>query len=238
MKRTTEANEATANPNRENLNQIKDIARDQLHKIQLLQGKGQTAILRRVNQALSESLDRAGELVEMIHHFRSISALRGEERLKITETRLQELADHVLRAMQYTYPLSKITVLKMIPKDLPAVPVPREHLETILFNLLHFARHEINGNVGIITLEASIRPEPDGLAAHDIRISYASPEMPTGDGASLFDPFYERPEKDKSVRFGLFVAKKLVEHHGGSLQIRPSLKSTLFRLEFHSAAQG
>ena len=226
------------NASLDNLSEIKDIAQDQLRKIQLQQGQSQTEVLQRINDTLSRSLDKAGELLEMIQHFRAMSGMRAD-RIEPAETRMQGLVDQVLRAMQYTFPLQRITILKAVPHDLNPVHVPKEHLETILFHLIHFARHEINGNVGIVSIAVA---ECEGKAEaakpyHDIRISYHFQGLRQGDESLLFDPFYEREDRDQSARFGLFIARKLVEHHGGTIRLCAAEKGNTFYLEFPTGAQ-
>lgn len=218
------------------IQEIRDIATSQL-RVGLRPGKTQTDMLRRVNDALDKSLNKANELVGMIDHFRKATG-RLIEPLSHTTVSLHHTVDRVLRGMQYTFPLNRITVLKIIPKEQYQLLVPPEHMETILFHLLNFARSEIGEDPGIITIESSERNPQNGDDAlkhyQTFNISYISRNSLTQNFESIFDPFVQADELDQSGRFGVFVAKKLIEHHHGTIAVKASLHHVAFTIEFPS----
>ena len=217
------------------LNEIRKIAKSHLERTGFLQGTQRTEMLRRVNHALDKSLSNVTELISMIQHFRG-SSDNIFPHADHPQALLQNIVNRVLRAMQYTFPLNKITVLKIIPRDLCAIRVPPEHLETIVFNLIYFARHEIGQEPGIITIEASEKTkeslEDSHQRYHDVKVSYLSRTRILQSRANLFDPFFEAEGEDHLVRFGLFVAKKLIEHHSGVIFVKGTANNTSFVVEF------
>ncbi|MDD5217386.1 MAG: hypothetical protein PHN49_06400 [Candidatus Omnitrophica bacterium] len=216
--------------------EIKALAKNQLEQLCLHQGRNQKDVLRRANDTLSKTINQATELVEMVDHSRLMTLSKKTSARKIATSVMTDLVNQILHAMQYTFPLGKITVLKIIPNDLPPVPVPPEHLETILFHLIYHARQVIGDNVGIITIEGREKQRPGGGGTadryFDIRVSYLTSEIPVLDFTHLFDPFYDTANPDSSGRFGLFIAKKLIEHHHGTIQVNASLQTIAFQMEF------
>lgn len=206
-----------------------------LKKVRQRQSLSQTDMLRQVNDALSKSLNKANELVEVIRLFRTSTGQKRSAEKKPVSCIMQDAVHHVLNTMLSSFPLNQITVLKIIPKDLPPVLVPQDHFETILYHLAAYARHRIGESVGIITIEGSekaLAVYGEERLFHEIRVSFTSPDLAMEDASRLFDPFFEGDEQEKQSRFGLFVAKKLVEHHSGVIAVKTSPRSTSFSIEF------
>jgi len=69
-----------------------------------------------------------------------------------------------------------------------------------------------SGNRAILSVVNSGSPVPDELRAH------------------LFEPFRRRSSKSKGVGLGLFMVKRIVEAHGGSVEMKGGATRTVFEL--------
>src|SRR5699024_2601549 len=109
-----------------------------------------------------------------------------------------------------------------VPTDFPFVQADEYKLQQILFNLLHNAVKFTNE--GTITISATITNGTATIAVHD-----------TGQGMSqqtsrqIFDSFYQEQTNEGGFGIGLSLTKKLVELHGGTIQVTSTLgKETTF----------
>ncbi|HEY3295685.1 MAG TPA: ATP-binding protein [bacterium] len=110
-----------------------------------------------------------------------------------------------------------ISVTTELPPNLPPMNADRERLAQVLLNLLLNARQAVNGG-GTITITAE-------QADHALRISVRD----NGQGISeenlkhIFEPFFTT--RKNGTGLGLPNARKIVESHGGRIQIRSRLNN-------------
>ena len=179
-------------------------------------------------------MEQASRVIEMIHHFRTLSVNRAAQENE-SKASVAHAVHEVLHAMQYEFPLSHITVLKILPHDLPLLPVTREHLETILFQLIYNARQRIGHKNGIITVEAAekiyLSPENPNRRRFLIRVCDTGPVIAEQHLENIFDPFFASKEKVFGGGLGLYIVKKLTEYHRGSMRVETSVRSTSFYME-------
>ncbi len=211
---------------------IREIAENTLQKIQSQNTSDAREILLRASKALSETVEQAGRIIQMIDHLRSLSRSRpGAD----TTASIHDCTHQVLRAMQYEYPLKNITFLKILPHDLSPVAMSPQHLETVLFQLICHARQRVQGQKsGILTLEAAekiyLTPENSSQKRFTLRLSNSGPEIDAKDMPHLFDPFLS-PDKHG---FGLYLVRKIVEHYNGIIQVETHTRGTSLYLEIPS----
>jgi signal transduction histidine kinase len=107
---------------------------------------------------------------------------------------------------------------------LPKVPVDREHLHSVLTNLFLNARDAL-GQGGRI--EVKTRQEDDWIVLQVADNGCGmTPEFVRN---SLFRPF--STTKQNGLGIGLFQSKKIIEAHGGAMQVGSDAgKGTTFRI--------
>ncbi|MDP3921102.1 MAG: HAMP domain-containing sensor histidine kinase [Candidatus Omnitrophota bacterium] len=217
---------------------IKGIAESQLESFRRDQGDSEKEKLEQAEAALSKTLEQVSKVIEMIHYFKSIIAvdIRGSGRTD--EASLHESVNQILRAMNYEFPFKNVTILKILPHDLPVMQVTRAHLDMILFQLIYRARQSIKSGSGIITIEAQektiLSPENSDASRIEIRVSDTGPPIEQKEMPYLFDPFVRT--RDSSAGLGLYLVKRLVDLNKGHVRVATAPTSTSFFVDFPSAA--
>ncbi len=191
-------------------------------------------LLERANETIERTLAQTDRVIRMIEHLRSIARPDRGSPGNRQAACMQDSVRQVLRAMQYEFSFQKITVLKMIPQDLPAVPMDAGHLETMLFYLLYNARQSIGHACGIITIEAQeklyMTPENRNQSRIALRISDTGSGISESDLPNIFDPFSGGAGED-GKGLGLFIVKKIVDLYRGHIGVETARSGTSFYLE-------
>ncbi len=187
---------------------------------------------KRANSALAETMEQASRIINLIQHFRAPSKGEGEKHIP-ARTSIYDSVYQVMRAMQYEFPLNNVTILKILPQNLSPIPIVREHLEMIFFELFFHARQALDGRPGIISIEASEKvhdaPRDKNRRTFHLRFSFSGPETAARKPVRFFDPF---SGEDCSTGMGLFVIKKVVEYNHGKVRVESSERTTNFLMEF------
>jgi len=188
--------------------------------------------LNRAKTALRQTMNQANKILETIKYFRSFHARPCE--VQDTGSSIYESVNQVLHAMSYEYPFRKITLVKMIPKDMPRILISREHLDTIFFQLVFQARRAIGEGSGIITIEAreEIYLSPGSVSVKYFEIRVADTGGSPSDDSS---PWPELSDSDESERgLGFYVAKRLVELNKGTFRADNQRRGNAFFIKFLS----
>ncbi len=102
--------------------------------------------------------------------------------------------------------------------DLPAVPVDRDGIRQVLWNLLHNAVYAV-GERGHVTLLADV-VGTNGTARLLVEVRDDGPGIPKEVREQVFDPYFTT--KPRGTGLGLAVAREIVEQHGGRLCLEDS----------------
>lgn len=200
------------------------------------QKEGIRAVVRSAQEELHKTLDRVTRVLELMQHFRDAGITFKENEIQPGAT-VHNCVHQVLHAMEYEFPFRGVTVLKILPHDLPPLRINREQFEAILFQLVYSARQALSDKVGVITIEAQekvrISPENSDLYRLVVRVSdSAMGGMTMEELAELFEPFsVSSTQQNQRGGFGLYLAKKLAEMNQGTIRVETSERGSHFFLE-------
>jgi putative PEP-CTERM system histidine kinase len=154
-----------------------------------------------------DALRALGNSVGRINHFiQRLTALRQKLELRREESNLNELVESAIESVGQAPDIELDTDLE----NLPPVLVDREHLGSVVTNLLLNARDAVAGT-GKISVRTgkhgsravlTVQDNGCGMSAEFIR-------------DSLFRPF--QTTKKQGLGIGMFQSKMIVEAHGGSM---------------------
>jgi len=124
---------------------------------------------------------------------------------------LQELLDRLLRRYKESVDDAGITIHRIYGPGTGSVTADLQQMEQVFLNLIHNAVQAMESGG---TLTVSTRAG-DG----DIAISFRDDGkgIPPGDLARVFQPFFTT--KHRGSGLGLPIVKKIVEAHGGSIEV-------------------
>ena len=137
----------------------------------------------------------------------------GQLRLKRQPVALRAYVENLLARLSIVFDTERVSVL--IPDDLPNVSADPDRLERILLNLLTNA----------LKYSAPSSPFWVGAKATDdeviISVRDRGPGIPPDDLPHLFERFYRghAAKKGGGTGLGLYIAKQLVEAHGGHIGV-------------------
>jgi signal transduction histidine kinase len=141
-----------------------------------------------------------------------------------TRTALADVIDEALNIAKYYKRTKGRIIQRHVPPDLPPLLGVRDQLIQVFLNLVLNAI-DATDKGGHIELRAT---RHDGMV--HVEISDDGPGIPPGQAARLFQPYFTT--KNHGTGLGLFVTRKLVAEHGGTVDFfsRPG-EGTVFRVE-------
>jgi len=209
--------------------------------------KNPLAILRMGIDYLSTNLQQPNEETKLILSDMAEALRRADTiimgLLDFSATRALDLVPHDITAVaEQSLALVRhaagpsIKIVRELERELPAVKLDQNKIKQVLVNLLENAIHAMPTG-GTLTVQTGVRQ----LEAQDIeqdqerrfgeqfrageKVVFAQ-VLDTGQGipkdklSKIFDPFFTTKPAGKGTGLGLTVAKKIVELHGGDLDIR------------------
>jgi signal transduction histidine kinase len=149
---------------------------------------------------------------------------------------LSVILEQSLALVRHSLNEGGINLVKELPSGLPPVWLDRNKIKQVFVNLLTNAIHATPPG-GIMTVRTGARQLAPHEVDHDAGSRLAdrfragetvvtAEVTDTGGGipedklAEIFDPFFTTKPTGKGTGLGLTVTKKIVELHGGSLEIR------------------
>ena len=178
--------------------------------------------------------DMRGAILRMdkILHGMLEYAVPNEMDLKAQD--LNETLESALVLLRLELMKNHINVERQLSDALPRVELDRVKIEQVLINLFGNAMHAMpdGGKVIVKTYsETSAASDRDdggkknerirtGDSVVVIEISDSGHGIPEGKIEKIFDPFFTTKPTGKGTGLGLTVSRKIIELHGGSLQIK------------------
>ncbi len=139
-------------------------------------------------------------------------------RLRMQETDLAAVVKMSLQLLEKRFERHKMEVNFTPPADgLPPIKGDPEMLKEVLINLMVNACEAV-GEGGRLTVKVN-----DGVAEHIgravlVSVSDSGPGIPAAIQAKVTEPFFST--KDQGTGLGLSIASRIVDEHGGRLEVR------------------
>ncbi len=178
----------------------------------------QERVLTELGGLVRDGLYGIGEMVEIVGNLKDFSRL---DRSKVASFNLNDgltsslgLARHMLKEVKVTRLFGEI----------PAITCAPSQINQVFLNLITNAAQALPRAGGEITL--ATRPDNDGVAVEvaDNGKGIAPEVLP-----KIFDPFFTTKEIGKGTGLGLSISYKIVQQHGGRLEVASEVgKGTRF----------
>jgi signal transduction histidine kinase len=141
----------------------------------------------------------------------------GKMDLVLEPTSLAEVASSVCTAVRPLVDKQDITLALDIPEDFPRMTADPTRLKQMLYNLVSNAI-KFTDRGGRVTLTARVLPDALSIAVSDSGHGISSEDLPR-----LFQEFEQLGrsgrEREEGTGLGLVLTKRLVEQHGGSIDV-------------------
>jgi len=167
---------------------------------------------------LKDGLHGIGRIAELVSNLKDFSRL---DRGRVAEVDLHEGIESTLRIAQHQ--IGKRTVKKSYG-EIPRVTCSPSQINQVLLNLIVNASQatpEAGGRIGIRT---SLRDA--GHVAIDVADNGHG--IPPEVLPRIFDPFFTTKDVGKGTGLGLAISYKIIEEHGGKLEVQSSPGNTRF----------
>jgi signal transduction histidine kinase len=187
--------------------------------------KGYVSTLRRedarwdrrvVNDSLQVIEEEADRLTLMIENLLDASRLAaGGMAIKRSDVLLSDLARRL--SARFQIQTTQHTLKTDFPPDFPVILADETRLEQVISNLILNSIKYAPG--GEIVVSGQVRPEQVIVCVSDQGPGIAPQDIP-----HIFDRFYRAPDMarlTKGAGLGLFLAKSIVEAHGGRIWVDP-----------------
>lgn len=177
--------------------------------------------------------DMRGAIIRMDRILRGMLEYSAPNELDLKAADLNETLEGALMLLRLELMKSHITIEKSLGDGLPKVELDHTKIEQVLINLFGNATHAMpNGGKVIVRTytEISIAGERDDGAKKNERLragdtivvmelSDSGHGIPAEKLAKIFDPFFTTKPTGQGTGLGLTVSKKIIELHGGTLQL-------------------
>lgn len=162
---------------------------------------------------IEEEADRLAELIENLLDASRLQA--GGLKLSLLEVPLDSLVRRLVEKFKVLSPRRKFQV--DFPADFPPVRADEERLLQVLSNLISNAI-KYSPEDGTIAVSGRVEPERVNVSVAD-----EGPGLPAEEVTRVFDRFYRADtqvtRRAKGAGLGLYLAKAVVEAHGGRLWV-------------------
>jgi len=136
-------------------------------------------------------------------------------KLKMARISPSEVVDMTLQLLRHRLDLYGVKVEVKRLRLLPEILADPEQLKEVLVNLLVNACEAMPGG-GQVAISEEVRAGAEGRAVV-LKVSDNGPGIPQSIQDKVFQPFYST--KEEGTGLGLSIASRIVEEHGGSLNV-------------------
>lgn len=198
--------------------------------IGFLAGQSPPDETRAILDEMSSAVHSASQIIT------ELMDLTSSREMGMREINLNAVLEKSLVSLQARLELSKISVHKELARDLPPCRADEVRIQQIVHNILMNAcdAMEGGGKLEVKTLSRLLGKSEVAYDAGDrsgarmregesvvvVEITDAGTGIAPEHLAKLYEPFFSTKPTGKHIGLGLTVAKKMVELHGGKIQVR------------------
>jgi PAS domain S-box-containing protein len=177
---------------------------------------------------MRDAARRANAIIRELLHFSAASDFA------LAEEDINALLERSLLLVNREVVASQATVVRKFAADLPPTPIDRSKLEQVFINLFLNALQAMSQG-GVLTITTRAACFGDGLEPRDraamgefkpgqpvvlVEVQDTGPGIAESNLPKLFDPFFTTKPVGAGTGLGLAVVKKIVDLHGGAIDIR------------------
>jgi signal transduction histidine kinase len=203
-------------------NMVADVAHELRTPLSNLRGYLEAisdGVIKPDKKAIRSLYEEAAILSRLVNDLQELSlADAGEIKLNIQSEDISVLINDIMTGMQAKAATRGLTLSADLPAALPAVSIDAHRIKQVLLNLLENAvAHTEKG--GKITVTAGRREKMIYVSVADTGEGIPAEDLPL-----IFERFYRvdrsRTRKTGGRGLGLTIAKRLVEAHGGTIEVK------------------
>jgi signal transduction histidine kinase len=182
---------------------------------------------RRALERVQRLQGECSKLVDVSNDFLQFARL---QELELAPGNLAEVIEELMDFFGPTAQQANIEIKCYLPADLPPLELNRELLSQAFLNLMLNAQQAMPEG-GELTIQASVEPGPGDAGPGGVALFF----IDTGKGiapevlARVFRPFFST--KPGGSGLGLPTARKIIEAHGGTIEVQSELgRGTRFKV--------
>jgi signal transduction histidine kinase len=188
-------------------------------------------VLEKIHTSVTAALSSGERAKEIIASTREMFKPATHYR---TPTDLNGVARQVLGMLEHDLHEHSVSVSTNFQENLPQIMADRTQLQQVVLNLVRNAIDAMQSrpiNMRSLWLVTTY----DGNSVVTLSVQDSGPGIDSGDEARIFDAFYTT--KPSGLGLGLSICRKIVEAHGGELQLaRKGSTGCRFEVSLPSAA--
>jgi two-component system, NtrC family, sensor kinase len=182
----------------------------------------QRGVTEELGTLVKDGLYGTEQMTEIVGNLKDFSRL---DRSKVTSFDLNEGLNSTLTLAKH---MLKTVRIERRFGDIPTVVCSPSQVNQVFLNLITNAAQAMEAGNGTITL--TTRSEGAGVA---VDVADTGKGIPEDVLPKIFDPFFSTKEVGKGTGLGLSVSYKIVEQHGGSIEVQSDPgKGTRFTVWF------
>jgi len=166
-------------------------------------------VLDELQELVKDGLHGVEQITDIVTNLRNFARL---DRSRVATVNLNDGLNSTLLLAKHE--LKGHTVNKQFT-DLPGVTCSPSQINQVFLNLINNAAQSIEPGPGVITLTTR-REGPDHVA---VEVQDNGKGIPPEVLPKIFDPFFTTKDVGKGTGLGLSIAYKIVEQHGGTLNV-------------------
>jgi two-component system, NtrC family, sensor kinase len=117
----------------------------------------------------------------------------------------------------------EVALIVDIGDDVPPLPIDQSQIHQALMNLITNAVEAVEPRTGVVIVRAAYKPPlKAGTAEAKIEVVDNGPGIPPEKAAKIFEPFFTTKGL-RGTGLGLAVSKRIVEQHGGRIELKSQL---------------
>lgn len=165
-------------------------------------------------------------------HASNLLSLNKPREPEVKPLHIVGLLDRLTEMLRMSGPLKQYLVRREYGENLPPVLGDEPLVEQVAMNLLINASHAM-GDEGILTVSARCSEDRSLV---EFSIGDTGHGIPEERRDQIFLPFFTTKERGKGTGLGLFITKRIVEQHGGSIASDSTVgKGTTFTVRLPAA---